>query len=178
MNGNGLADFVDSVTAVRKIVFEDKRISMADLVAAVRADFEGCEHIRRMLIEDAPKWGNNNDEADINMTKLFDAIIKEIWHLPRQARQSQAARCCTPSRRMCRRAVRRRPCLRDARQAKASCGRLLALAGHGQAPAPTAILQSLGKLPHDCIDGGTLLNIKLTPAVVAGEEGKRACPPS
>src|SRR5699024_7899576 len=78
MNGNGLADFVDSVTAVRKIVFEDKRISMADLVAAVRADFEGCEHIRRMLIEDAPKWGNNNDEADINMTKLFDAINKEI----------------------------------------------------------------------------------------------------
>jgi len=38
---------------------------------------------------------------------------------------------------------------------------------------PSAILQSLGKLPHDCIDGGTLLNIKLTPNIVAGEDGKK-----
>ena len=36
---------------------------------------------------------------------------------------------------------------------------------------PTAVLRSLGKLPHACIDGGTLLNLWLTPAVVQGEEG-------
>ena len=38
---------------------------------------------------------------------------------------------------------------------------------------PTAILQSLGKMPHESIDGGTLLNIKLTPQVLAGPEGRK-----
>ena len=36
---------------------------------------------------------------------------------------------------------------------------------------PTAILRSLDKMPHACLDGGTLLNLWLTPAVVQGEEG-------
>lgn len=37
---------------------------------------------------------------------------------------------------------------------------------------PTAVLRSLGKLPHTCIDGGTLLNLKFTPSAVAGEQGR------
>ena len=37
---------------------------------------------------------------------------------------------------------------------------------------PTAVLRSLGKLPHTCIDGGTLLNLKFTPASVEGEAGR------
>ena len=64
MNGNGVGDFVDSVAAVKKIVFEEQRFGMAELVAAVKADFRGYEGIRRILEEDAPKWGNNDDEAD------------------------------------------------------------------------------------------------------------------
>lgn len=171
MNGNGLADFVDSVTAVRKIVFEDKRISMADLVAAVRADFEGCEHIRRMLIEDAPKWGNNNDEADINMTKLFDAIIKEIGTYRGKLGNPKLPALYPVSSNVPQGlSVAALPSGRKAGKPLADgCSPSQGMDRLG----PTAILQSLGKLPHDCIDGGTLLNIKLTPAVVAGEEGKR-----
>ena len=43
MNGNGVGDFVDSVAAVKKIVFEEQRFGMAELVAAVKADFRGYE---------------------------------------------------------------------------------------------------------------------------------------
>ncbi|MEI3478184.1 MAG: pyruvate formate lyase family protein [Bilophila sp.] len=171
MNGNGLADFVDSVTAVKKLVFEEGRVSMADLVAAVKADFEGCEHIRRMLVDVAPKWGNNNDEADANMTKLFDVVIKEIASYRGKLGNPKLPALYPVSSNVPQGlSVSALPSGRKAGKPLADgCSPSQGMDRLG----PTAILQSLGKLPHDCIDGGTLLNIKLTPAVVAGEEGKR-----
>ncbi len=61
----GLVDVGDSLTAIKKLVFEEKRITMAELIDALDANFEGKrgEEIRRVCL-DAPKFGNDIDEAD------------------------------------------------------------------------------------------------------------------
>ena len=171
MNGNGLADFVDSVTAVKKLVFDEKRLSMAELVEAIKANFEGYEHIRRMLVEDSPKWGNNSAEADDQMVKMFDCIIKEIaTYRGKLGNPKLPALYPVSSNVPQGMSVSALPSGRKAGKPLADgCSPSQGMDRRG----PTAILQSLGKLPHECIDGGTLLNLKLTPAVVAGEEGKR-----
>lgn len=171
MNGNGVGDFVDSVAAVKKIVFEEQRFGMAELVAAVKADFRGYEGIRRILEEDAPKWGNNDDEADAVMIELCGVIINEIdsyrgklgnhklpalYPVSSNVPQGMAVAALPSGRRAW------RP-LADGCSPSQGQDRL----------GPTAILQSLGKMPHESIDGGTLLNIKLTPQVLAGPEGRK-----
>lgn len=64
MEGVALATTVDSLLAVKKLVFEDGKISMDGLVRAVEANFEGHEPLRQQLVNKAPKYGNNDPYAD------------------------------------------------------------------------------------------------------------------
>ena len=170
MNGNGVGDFVDSLAAVKKIIFDEKRFSMADLTAAIKADFKGYEALQRALEEDAPKWGNNDPGADEAMIAMCDVIIKEIdTYRGKLGNHKLPALYPVSSNVPQGMSVAALPSGRNA-------GRPLAdgcspSQGHDRM-GPTAILQSLGKLPHESIDGGTLLNIKFTPQVIQGKEGR------
>jgi formate C-acetyltransferase len=64
VEGVALATAADSLAAVRKLVFEDRRLGMAELLAALRANFQGHESLRQMLLNQAPKYGNDDPEAD------------------------------------------------------------------------------------------------------------------
>jgi len=59
----GLANVSDSITAIKKVVFEDKKISIDELIRALDNNWEGFEDIRQMMIQ-APKYGNDDDFAD------------------------------------------------------------------------------------------------------------------
>jgi len=65
----GLPDSADSLAAMKKLVFEDKKITMAQLCDALDSDFEDCEDIRQMLLK-APKYGNDIDYVDEQMVSL------------------------------------------------------------------------------------------------------------
>ena len=59
----GLGTVVDSLAAVKKLVFEEKKLSMDKLLAAIDANFEGYDDVRAML-RSAPCYGNNDEYAD------------------------------------------------------------------------------------------------------------------
>lgn len=59
----GPTNVADAITAVKKVVFEDKKVSMAELITALDHNWEGYAHIRQMMIQ-APKYGNDDDYAD------------------------------------------------------------------------------------------------------------------
>lgn len=59
----GPTNVADSITAVKKVIFEDKSITMDQLIKAMDANWDGYEDIRRMML-DAPKYGNDDDYAD------------------------------------------------------------------------------------------------------------------
>ena len=67
----------DSLYAVKKLVFEDKKISLETLCKAIKADFKGYEDIRRMCL-DCDKYGNDLDTADSMANDLYEYVAKGI----------------------------------------------------------------------------------------------------
>jgi formate C-acetyltransferase len=64
VEGVALATTIDSLLAVKKLVFEDKKISMDELLRAIADNFQGHAKTQALLQNKAPKFGNDNDEAD------------------------------------------------------------------------------------------------------------------
>ena len=71
----GLGTVVDSLAAVKKLVFEEKRLTMDELIAAIDANFEGYDDVRAML-RSAPCYGNNDPYAD-EIGRAIDRISVE-----------------------------------------------------------------------------------------------------
>ncbi len=59
----GTTNVADSIAAIKKVVFDGKKLTMEDLIDALDRDFAGCDDVRRMLLN-APKYGNDDDYAD------------------------------------------------------------------------------------------------------------------
>lgn len=82
-HGVGIAPAADSIAAVKKAVFEDKRCTAEELLTAINADFKGYSELRNYLLS-CPKMGNNNDYvdgfADILMD-IFTSVFKSYKNL-------------------------------------------------------------------------------------------------
>ena len=70
---NGFGTVAESLAAMKKVVFEDKKISFSTLKKALEVDFKGYEPIQQMLLN-APKYGNNDAYAD-EVARELDALI-------------------------------------------------------------------------------------------------------
>ena len=76
---SGVSNTVDSLAAVKKLVYEDKVITMTELVNALKANFEGYEPLRQMMLA-VPKYGNNDPYVDEIMNRFlndYDDIVRE-----------------------------------------------------------------------------------------------------
>jgi pyruvate-formate lyase len=77
MLAEGAAHAIDSLTAIRTVVFQDKRATMAELCDALQADFVGHEQLRTWL-QMAPKYGNDDERADSVGKELIEAFIETV----------------------------------------------------------------------------------------------------
>ncbi len=76
-NDHGIVDTVDSLIALKKLVFDGKKYSMEEMLKALRANWEGYEVMRQEFIN-APKFGNNEDYADEVAKKTYTMISEEM----------------------------------------------------------------------------------------------------
>jgi trans-4-hydroxy-L-proline dehydratase len=60
----GMTTVTDSLVAIKQAVYEQKRITLPELVDALNCDWQGAETLRQMLLHKVPKFGNENEEAD------------------------------------------------------------------------------------------------------------------
>ena len=82
--GAGSTDAGDSLTAVRKLVFEEKKITMDELCLALENNFEGREDLRKLLCG-APKFGNDEDYADEQVAWVSHLFADEVTKQPNRA---------------------------------------------------------------------------------------------
>ena len=168
-NGIGAADLANSLAAIKKLVFDEKKFSMDEIIQAIKADFKGHELLQQRLIHDAPKWGNDDDAVDEILVRVMDAI-NEFHHslhgilgselMPSYYPVSSNVPhghtvCALPSGRNA-----YRP-LADGCSPSQGTDRL----------GPTAVMKSMSKLNSEDADGGLLLNMKFDPVVFEGEVG-------
>jgi len=84
----GQVTVINSLAAIRKLVFDDKKVSMPDLLDALKNNWEGRESLRQMFINDAPKWGNDDDYVDLIGREFYTRTnqtfksFKNIWGWP------------------------------------------------------------------------------------------------
>jgi formate C-acetyltransferase len=76
VGGNGGPDAGDSLAAIKKLVFDEKKITMDQLCDALEKNFEGYDDLRQMLLN-APKFGNDDDDADEQTAWVMHTFCQE-----------------------------------------------------------------------------------------------------
>ena len=169
----GITNVADSLAAIKKFVFEDKRFTGAELFDLLRTDFQGPrgEEIRQLLLNRAPKYGNDDDEVDRLAAQVFREYAHEITrHAPPRGGyygpsiQSLTANVPQGHR------VGATP---DGRRARAPLADNASPAPGADTKGPTAVLKSVAKLDHVLASNGTILNLKFHPSALRGEEQVR-----
>ena len=74
----GFATLVDSLYNIKKVVYEEKLMSLTDLVQILNSNFKGQENFRQKLINKYQKWGNDQEEIDLFAKDLWDLFCNEI----------------------------------------------------------------------------------------------------
>jgi formate C-acetyltransferase len=72
----GLANLADSLVAVRRLVYEERSLTLAEFAAILREDYQGHEMLRQRIANKLPKYGNDNDEADEVARRWAGALIE------------------------------------------------------------------------------------------------------
>lgn len=175
----GIANMADCLSAIKKLVFDEKKITRQQLWNAILDDFQSPENkkIQEMLINDAPKYGNDNDDVDMLIVRAYDSYIDEIKKYPntrhlrgpiggiRYAGTSSISAnvgqglgtMATP----------------DGRNAREPLAEGCSPAHNADKNGPTAVFKSVSKLRTDKITGGVLLNQKMTPQMLSSEENRQ-----
>lgn len=174
----GIANMADSLAAIKKLVFDENKITPEQLWNALLDDFstEENQKIQQMLINDAPKYGNDNDYVDQLVVDVYNIYIDEMKKYPntrhgrgpiggiRYAGTSSISAnvgqgfstMATP----------------DGRNARSPLAEGCSPAHSMDKKGPTAVFKSVSKLPTHEITGGVLLNQKVTPQLLSKEENK------
>lgn len=167
--GIGLADVADSLAAIKKLVFEDKKYTMAQLLDALDDNFEGHDLLRYELTNKTPKYGNDDDYADEIAQHVVDIYANETAkHKSLFGGQFHPGFSSVSSNVPYGTAIAALPNGRKAFTPLADgCS-----PSHGvDVCGPTSVALSSGKLNHEGMSGGSILNVKFNPAAVAGDEG-------
>lgn len=175
----GIANMADSLAAIKKLVFEEKKITPIQLWNAILDDFQSDENkkIQAILIDEVPKYGNDIDYVDNLVVEAYDSYLDEIKKYPNtryhrgpiggiryggtssiSANVGQGmGTMATP----------------DGRNAYEPLAEGCSPAHNADKNGPTAVFKSVAKLPTEKITGGVLLNQKMTPQMLSTEENKQ-----
>jgi formate C-acetyltransferase len=168
IQGVGMGTITDCLSAIKTHVFEQKTMTMAEMLAMLDTDFEGYERERLKLVNKTPRYGNDDEAADNLLVRVFEAYFNAIdgrkntrggtYHinlLPTTCHiYFGSVTGATP----------------DGRRAWAPLSEGISPVQGADRHGPTAVLKSAAKMDH-VRTGGTLLNQKFTPALLADEIG-------
>ncbi len=174
----GIANLGNALAAIKKLVFEEGRISKDQLLDAIEHDFEGVERekIRQLLLNFAPKYGNDDDYVDLLLRDAYMEFIKQLekYHTTRYGRGPIGCRyyagtssisANVPSGAVV-------PATPDGRKAFKPVAEGSSPSSGTDCLGPTAVFKSVAKLPAHQIMGGVLLNQKLSPSALRTESDR------
>lgn len=165
----GVSDLINSVAAVKHLVYDTKSVTMKQLLAALASDFTDAPEILKAC-QEAPKYGNDDPYVDGLAAELFSYIADEIESyrskfgvmtpgiLPVSGNTPFGVEVGA---------------LPSGRRAGKPLADGVSPNGGTDVNGPTAVLKSVANIPHDRFVQGTLLNMKLDPQMVNNENGIR-----
>lgn len=170
IQGVGIGTITDSLSSIKRHVYENRDFTLRELTDAMAANFEGYGDMYHKIRTETPFYGNDDDDADDIMKSVFNFYQRTITGRPNvrggQYRVNMLPTTChvyfgevmlaSPNGRLA------------AKPVSEGISPDKGADTHG----PTAVIRSCAKMDH-LRTGGTLLNQKFTPAVLAGVNGKK-----
>lgn len=168
IQGVGIGTITDSLSAIKYNIYDNNKFTMADLLSAIDNNFDGYEQLHNLVVNKTPKYGNDDDYADSIMKSVFELYRDTVTGRPNMKggsyRINMLPTTChvyfgevmtaSPNGRLAHKPVS------EGISPEKGADRF----------GPTAVIKSCSKMDH-LSTGGTLLNQKFSPGVVAGETG-------
>lgn len=168
IQGVGLGTITDSLSSIKYHVYENKTISMKELIELLNSNFENKKELRDKLYFETPRYGNDDDRADEITQRVFETYFNAVDGRPNTKgghfRIDLLPTTChvyfgsvlgaTP----------------DGRFAKEPVSEGISPVQGVDVHGPTAVIKSASKIDH-LRTGGTLLNQKFTPHFLETDEG-------
>ena len=168
IQGVGIGTLADSLSAVKYHVFDAKKITMKELLDVLKNNFEPSEKIRKMLLNETPKYGNDDDYADSITRSIFDAYFDVLDGRPNtKGGEYRVNLLPTTVHIYFGRVTGATP---DGRKAGEPLSDGISPSQGADKNGPTAVIKSAAKIDHSKT-GGTLLNQKFMPQLLADEAG-------
>lgn len=170
LTGIGVADTANSFAVIKKLVFEDKVITLKELCEALDDNWQGHEAIRSMALK-CPKYGNDDDYVDRFAVKITNFYHQEIRKYKGWCGQPFNSAFMGISNYIpAGSAVGATP---DGRLAGTPLTEGCSPHTGTDVTSPTAAMKSVAKISHESHSGGTLLNIKLSPDALKTDKDLR-----
>ena len=166
--GVGIATITDSLSALKTHVYDIGDVALKDILQALAGNYEGQETLRLNLSNKTPRYGNDNDEADLIMQRVFNAFFEEIDGRPNtKGGEYHIDMLPTTCHIYFGSIMGASP---DGRKAGQPVSEGISPVQGADRKGPTAVLKSASKMDQarTC---GTLLNQKFLPKVLEGEAG-------
>jgi pyruvate formate-lyase/glycerol dehydratase family glycyl radical enzyme len=175
----GIANLGNSLAAIKKLVFEEDSISKDVLMQNLKNNYEGTdgERVRQIILNYAPKYGNDDDYVDNLLIEAYNCYIDELKNY-KTTRKGRGPTGCAyyagtssisanvPSGAVV-------PATPDGRKAFTPIAEGCSPTSGTDTLGPTAVFKSVSKLPTDKILGGVLLNQKLSPSSLKDDTQKQ-----
>ena len=168
IQGVGLGTLADCLSSLKQHVFEQRTVSMAELLAALDADFAGAERLRQLLLNRTPRYGNDDDYADDLMRRAFEAYFQAVDGRPNtKGGEYHINLLPTTCHVYFGSVIGATP---DGRRAWRPLSEGVSPVQGADRCGPTAAVRSVSKMDH-VRTGGTLLNQKLAPQLLKDDAG-------
>ncbi len=168
IQGVGLGTVTDAMTAIRYHVYDMEGIGLNELVRVLDADFEGADETRRMLINETPKYGNDEEYPDSVMNRIFESFFDSVDGRPNSKGGHFRINMLPTTSHVY--FGSKTGALPDGRKAKMPLSEGISPVQGADRKGPTAVLKSVSKFNH-LKTGGTLLNQKFTPRFFSDHKG-------
>jgi formate C-acetyltransferase len=170
IQGVGLGTMTDCLAALKHQVFDKKQITMEQMLAALKANFEGYDDLRYNLLYNTPKYGNDDDMADNCLLDVFEIYYNALNGKPNTRGGSHRVNLLPTTCHVYFGKVT--GALPDGRKAKIPLSEGISPVQGADHCGPTAVIKSAAKIDH-LRTGGTLLNQKFSPDFFEDEEAIR-----
>ena len=166
LTGIGVADMANSLAMIRKLVFEEKKTTLAEICAALDSDWQGYEELRQAALA-CPKYGNDIDTVDsiaVEISEFYHREIhayKDYFGSPFNSAFMGISNYIPAGS-----VIGATP---DGRRSGTPLTEGVSPHAGTDLTSPTAAMRSVAKINHDIHSGGTLLNVKLAPELLKTE---------
>ena len=166
IQGVGIGTTTDALAAVKFNVFDQESVTMDELLTAMQADFEGYERLQHTLLNHTPKYGNDEDYVDSITEDVFDAYYELLNGRPNTKGGKYRVNLLPTTVHIYFGSVV--GALPNGRKAGEPVSEGISPSQGCDTKGPTAVIKSAARIDH-ARTGGTLLNMKFNPQVLAGD---------